>query len=454
MRFRGSASSREVVESMTDIEFMGIVQSIHGELVESLEWATATGCPEQCAKELPQLIQKICQVRGSDLSLGLQSAVADAVLAESIGLGPLEPLLSDPQITDILVNSFDEVFVEREGKLSRANIQFVDNAHVMRIIQRIAARVGRRLDEGSPVVDARMDDGSRVHAVVPPLAVRGPTISIRRFSSSPLLLDQLVRGHSLDSKMASFLAAVVASRVSCLISGGTGAGKTTLLNALSACIPSDERIVTIEDVTELRLVHPHIVSLEARNSNVDGRGEISIRELARNSLRMRPDRIIVGEVRGNEAIDMLQALNTGHEGSMTTIHANDTGDALARLELLVGMAGYDFTRSFSLEGGMVTLIKSLSCTTRPLGRSILATMKTCGFGAAGGGWMATGRTALFFHAYTPANPARIAKNKINKKPGLARFTNLSPLPVRPKRVHAYPSLQPPPSPSTYPTEYS
>lgn len=343
MRFRGSASSREVVESMTDIEFMGIVQSIHGELVESLEWATATGCPEQCAKELPQLIQKICQVRGSDLSLGLQSAVADAVLAESIGLGPLEPLLSDPQITDILVNSFDEVFVEREGKLSRANIQFVDNAHVMRIIQRIAARVGRRLDEGSPVVDARMEDGSRVHAVVPPLAVRGPTISIRRFSSSPLLLDQLVRGHSLDSKMASFLAAVVTSRVSCLISGGTGAGKTTLLNALSACIPSDERIVTIEDVTELRLVHPHIVSLEARNSNVDGRGEISIRELVRNSLRMRPDRIIVGEVRGNEAIDMLQALNTGHEGSMTTIHANDTGDALARLELLVGMAGYDFS---------------------------------------------------------------------------------------------------------------
>ncbi len=346
--FRRQTNGRagaNIIDSLTDDEFMRLVLSLHSELVESLEWSSVAGNEEQCVQELPALIRKLCQLRAPNLSLGLQEAVGAAVMAESIGLGPLEPLLSDPQISDILVNRFDEVYIESNGQLSRANVQFADDAHVMRIIQRIAARVGRRLDESSPVVDARMQDGSRVHAVAPPLAVRGPTISIRRFSASPLLLDDLIHCSSMNGKMAMFLAAAVVARVSCLISGGTGAGKTTLLNALSANIPSDERIVTIEDVTELRLVHPHVVSLEARNSNVDGRGEVSIRELVRNSLRMRPDRIVVGEVRGNEAIDMLQALNTGHEGSMTTIHANDTRDALARLELLVGMAGYDFSLS-------------------------------------------------------------------------------------------------------------
>ena len=338
----GRAKSH-TVDSMTDDEFLKMVLSLHSELVESLEWSSVADNDEQCAQELPDLIRQLCQKRASELSHGLQEAVAAAVMAESVGLGPLEPLLADPQISDILVNRFDEVYIESNGQLSRANVQFADDAHVMRIIQRIAARVGRRLDESSPVVDARMADGSRVHAVAPPLAVRGPTISIRRFSAKPLLLGNLVSCASMSGNMAAFLAAAVVARVSCLISGGTGAGKTTLLNAMSANIPTDERIITIEDVTELRLVHPHVVSLEARNSNVDGRGEVTIRELVRNSLRMRPDRIVVGEVRGNEAIDMLQALNTGHEGSMTTIHANDTRDALARLELLVGMSGYDFS---------------------------------------------------------------------------------------------------------------
>jgi pilus assembly protein CpaF len=331
------------IHSLEAGEFLKLVLSIHSELVESLEWSSVASNEEQCAQELPAIIRQLCRSRAAQFSSEIQEELCSAVMAESVGLGPLEPLLADPKISDILVNRFDEVFVETSGSLTSVNVRFADDAHVMRIIQRIAARVGRRLDESSPVVDARMADGSRVHAVAPPLAVRGPTISIRRFSATPMLLDNLVQCSSMSSSMAAFLAAAVVARVSCLISGGTGAGKTTLLNALSANIPTDERIITIEDVTELRLVHPHVVSLEARNSNVDGRGEVSIRELVRNSLRMRPDRIVVGEVRGNEAIDMLQALNTGHEGSMTTIHANDTRDALARLELLVGMAGYDFS---------------------------------------------------------------------------------------------------------------
>ncbi len=206
------------------------------------------------------------------------------------------------------------MFVELDGQLTRTNVAFFDDTHVTRIIQRIASSIGRRLDESSPTVDARLPDGSRVHAVVPPLAVRGPTMSIRRFASNPLHLQDLVAAGSLSSQMAEFFAAMVEARLSCLVSGGTGAGKTTLLNALSVNLPPDERIVTIEDVSELRLVHPHVVSLEARHANVDGKGEVTIRELVRNSLRMRPDRIIVGEVRGAEAIDMLQALNTGHEG--------------------------------------------------------------------------------------------------------------------------------------------
>lgn len=328
-----------------DRQILRLVLQIHSDLVESLEWTSGgvQANSEDIDASLRPIVARFCKRRVNHLEPLEREAVESAVMSEAVGLGPLDLLMSDRCVSDILVNRWDEVFIEREGQLIRTNVTFYDDAHVMRIIQRLAARIGRRVDEGSPVVDARLPDGSRVHAVVPPLAVRGPTVSIRRFAAEPYYLQNLVQRGSMSSQMSEFLSAAICSRVSCLISGGTGAGKTTLLNALSANIPADERIVTIEDVTELRLVHPHVVSLEARNANVDGKGEVSIRDLVRNSLRMRPDRIVVGEVRGHEAIDMLQALNTGHEGSMTTIHANDTRDALARLELMVGMAGYDLS---------------------------------------------------------------------------------------------------------------
>ena len=281
-------------------------------------------------------------IAAKQLSADSLTALTEAVMAEILGLGPLEPLMSDPHISDILVNGPGEVFIERRGRLHRTDICFADNAHVVRIIQRIAGRVGRRVDESSPTVDARLADGSRVHAVVPPLALRGPTLSIRRFGAKPLRIDDLLGCGSLLPEMVEFLAAAIEARVSLLISGGTGAGKTTLLNALSSYLPHDERIVTIEDSAELQLQHPHVVSLETRTANTEGSGAVTIRDLVRNSLRMRPDRILVGEVRGAEAMDMLQAMNTGHEGSLTTIHANDVGDALSRLEVMVGMTGYDF----------------------------------------------------------------------------------------------------------------
>ncbi|MEC8571470.1 MAG: CpaF family protein, partial [Planctomycetota bacterium] len=265
----------------------------------------------------------------------------DELADEVFGLGPIEPLLSDPSVSDILVNGAEEVFVERQGRLEKTDIVFADNAHVMRIIQRVVSKVGRRVDEASPMVDARLPDGSRINAVIPPLALDGPKLSIRRFATDRLQLPQLQENGSLNAPIVEFLSACVAARIGVLISGGTGAGKTTLLNALSSAIPADERIVTIEDSAELSMNHPHVVKLETRDSNTEGSGEISQRDLVRNSLRMRPDRIIVGEVRGAESLDMLQAMNTGHEGSMTTIHANDTPDALKRLEMMVAMTGFE-----------------------------------------------------------------------------------------------------------------
>jgi pilus assembly protein CpaF len=258
-----------------------------------------------------------------------------------LGYGPLEPLLQDDSITEVMVNDYDRIYIERGGKIERARSTFADTAHLLRIIEKIVSQVGRRVDEASPMVDARLPDGSRVNAIIPPLSLRGPTLTIRKFSRDPYTMDDLISFGTLTPKAAQFLASCVRGKLNVLISGGTGTGKTTTLNALSAFVPNDERIITIEDAAELQLQQEHVITLEARPPNIEGQGEIRIRELVRNALRMRPDRIIVGEVRGPETLDMLQAMNTGHEGSLTTIHANSPRDALSRLETLVLTAGVE-----------------------------------------------------------------------------------------------------------------
>ena len=258
---------------------------------------------------------------------------------EIIGLGPLEPLLAENDITEIMVNSYDSIYVERNGRLEKNTVRFNDDEHLLRIIQKIVSNVGRRVDESSPMVDARLPDGSRVNAIIPPIALDGPSLSIRRFAAVPLVMDNLIKNKSLSNGMAKLLAALVRTKTSILISGGTGSGKTTLLNVMSSFIPGDERIVTIEDTAELQLQQDHVVRLETRPANIEGKGEITMRALVKNSLRMRPDRIVLGEVRGAEVIDMLQAMNTGHAGSLTTVHANTPRDAIGRLESLVGMGG-------------------------------------------------------------------------------------------------------------------
>src|SRR6476619_1700280 len=258
-----------------------------------------------------------------------------------LGYGPLEPFLRDDSVTEVMVNAYDRIYVERSGRLERTQAAFVDNAHLLRIIDKIVSQIGRRVDESSPMVDARLPDGSRVNAIIPPLALRGPTLTIRKFSRDPYTMNDLISFGSLSPKAAQFLAACVKGKLNILISGGTGTGKTTTLNAMSAFIPGDERILTIEDAAELQLQQDHVITLESRPPNIEGQGEIRIRELVRNALRMRPDRIIVGEVRGPETLDMLQAMNTGHEGSRTTIHANSPRDALSRLETLVLTAGVE-----------------------------------------------------------------------------------------------------------------
>ncbi|WP_071396400.1 CpaF family protein [Bacillus tuaregi] len=263
------------------------------------------------------------------------------ILDESVGYGPLEPLINDPSITEVLVNGFNEVYVERYGKLELADISFRDDDHVRHIVDRIVAPLGRRIDESSPMVDARLPDGSRVNAVIPPISLKGTLLSIRKFRKDPFTMEDLIQFDSLNTVMGEFLDGIVKAKMNTLISGGTGSGKTTILNVLAASIPHGERVVTIEDSAELRLNRPNVAGLEARPANVEGSGEVSIRQLVKNSLRMRPDRIIVGEVRSGEAFDMLQAMNTGHEGSLTTVHANSPDDALRRVEAMVVMAGME-----------------------------------------------------------------------------------------------------------------
>jgi pilus assembly protein CpaF len=289
--------------------------------------------------QIRDITQRLFTEQGAPLALPQRQLLARRIEDEVLGLGPLEPLLNDPTVSDILVNGCNSVYVERRGKLEPTTITFHDDAHLMNIIDRIVSAVGRRIDESSPMVDARLADGSRVNAIIPPLALDGPVLSIRRFAVERLGVADLLRFGTLTEPLANVLRAVVLGRLNVVISGGTGAGKTTLLNVLSAFIPATERIVTIEDSAELQLQQPHVVRLETRPPNIEGKGEVPQRELLRNSLRMRPDRIIVGEVRGGEALDMLQAMNTGHDGSLTTVHANTPRDALGRIETMVSMTG-------------------------------------------------------------------------------------------------------------------
>ncbi|QKE42384.1 MAG: CpaF family protein [Ferrovum myxofaciens] len=294
---------------------------------------------EQLRQRLASFVEETIKERHLEMSDSQRRALVMAIQNEVMGLGPLESLLADPTISDILVNGPFTVFVERKGKLELTNVKFTDEEHLIRIIDKIVSRIGRRVDESSPMVDARLPDGSRVNAIIPPLALDGAALSIRRFPAVPLSVHDLVDYGSMTPEMSMLIAAMVKSRLNILISGGTGSGKTTLLNVLSSFIPDDERLVTIEDAAELRLQQPHVVRLETRPPNVEGTGEINQRALIRNSLRMRPDRVIIGEVRGGEVIDMFQAMNTGHEGSMATIHANNAHDALSRLENMVGISG-------------------------------------------------------------------------------------------------------------------
>src|SRR5215204_693428 len=295
--------------------------------------------PEQLHEEVARLASSLLAQEDTPLSSVERERLIHEVRHELFGLGPLEQLLADTSISDILVNSPYNIYIERGGKLEKTNVEFKDNEHLMRVIERIVSSVGRRIDESSPMVDARLKDGSRVNAIIPPLSLDGPVLSIRRFGAEPLRMSRLLENQALTPDMASMFEMCVNAKLNVLISGGTGAGKTTLLNALSAYIPTDERIVTIEDSAELQMQQPHVVRLETRPPNIEGKGEVSQRDLVKNALRMRPDRIVIGEVRGGEAIDMLQAMNTGHDGSLTTIHANTPRDALARLETMIQMTG-------------------------------------------------------------------------------------------------------------------
>jgi pilus assembly protein CpaF len=316
---------------------------VYQRLLKVMDLSLISSLPEREARsQIRAICERLLVEEQAPLALSSRQTVVKRIEDEVLGLGPLEPLLSDKTVSDILVNGPNQVYVERRGKLELTDVRFNNDAHLLNIIDRIVSAVGRRIDESSPMVDARLKDGSRVNAVIPPLALDGPSLSIRRFAVELLSMDDLARLGTLTADLARVLNAIVKGRLNVLISGGTGAGKTTLLNLLSSFIPETERIVTIEDSAELQLQQPHVVRLETRPPNIEGRGAVTQRDLVRNSLRMRPDRIVIGEVRGGEALDMLQAMNTGHDGSLTTIHANTPRDALGRVENMVSMTGVSF----------------------------------------------------------------------------------------------------------------
>lgn len=320
-------------------KYADLKKEIHTELIELLNSDKASDSLEQ--EYVLKTLDNLISVKETGLSRGERTLIANDIYNNVIGLGPLEPLLADEDVTEIMVNGPKQVYIEKKGKIQLSGVVFKNDEHVLNIIQRIVSAIGRRIDESSPMVDARLADGSRVNVIIPPLALSGPTITIRKFSKNPLTVSDLIAYSTASPQMFAFLEACVKGRMNILVSGGTGSGKTTLLGILSGFIPHDERIVTIEDAAELQLRQEHVVTLESRPANIEGAGEINIRDLVRNSLRMRPDRIVVGEVRSGETLDMLQAMNTGHDGSLTTAHANSPRDVLSRLETMVLMSGMD-----------------------------------------------------------------------------------------------------------------
>ncbi len=323
-------------------EFENIKRRIHQRLVDKLDLSRVGDLKgESFRREIRMVVEHLCESENTFLNRSERDRMVEEVLDETLGLGPLEFLLKDPLISDILINGPKNIFVERQGRLEKSDVEFRDNGHLMQIIDRIVSRVGRRVDETCPMVDARLEDGSRVNAIIPPLALDGAAVSIRRFGSNPLKLEGLLNYKAFTPEMVMLLEGCIKARLNIIISGGTGSGKTTLLNTLSSFIPNDQRIVTIEDAAELQLQQEHVVRLETRPANIEGNGAITATDLVRNALRMRPERIIIGECRGGETLDMLQAMNTGHDGSMTTVHSNSPRDAIARLETLVMMSGFD-----------------------------------------------------------------------------------------------------------------
>jgi pilus assembly protein CpaF len=341
IRENGDGTAVRLEETgQTNHSFQEVKARLHRAIITRMDLTKLNSLsPERLHAEVARLAEDLLLAENLPLSTVERDRLVSEVNHELFGLGPLEPLLADPTISDILVNSHSKIYIERKGKLEKTSIAFKDDEHLMRVIERIVSTVGRRIDEAQPMVDARLPDGSRVNAIIPPLAIDGPTLSIRRFGTDPLKMAALIENGALTKEIAILFEMCVKARLNIIISGGTGAGKTTLLNALSAYIPADERIVTIEDSAELQLQQPHVVRLETRPPNIEGKGEVTQRDLVRNALRMRPDRIVVGEVRGGETIDMLQAMNTGHDGSLTTVHANSPRDALSRMETMIQMAG-------------------------------------------------------------------------------------------------------------------
>jgi pilus assembly protein CpaF len=333
--------ARRAPSGPTKDAFFELKERVQDKLIAELDPQMDISKTEEVRHTIEDLYDQILSQEGTILSRQERQRLFEQIVAEILGFGPIEPLLADESITEIMVNGPNKIYIERKGKLEKVNLTFESDDHLMRIIDRIVSPLGRRIDESSPYVDARLPDGSRVNAIIPPLALNGPTLTIRKFSKTPLTVDDLIRFGSITSEAIEFLRACVIARLNIIVSGGTGSGKTTFLNILSGFIPDDERIITVENAAELQLRQEHVVTLESRPPNIEGKGEVSIRDLVINCLRMRPDRIVVGECRGGEALDMLQAMNTGHDGSLTTAHANSPRDTLSRLETMVLMAGMD-----------------------------------------------------------------------------------------------------------------
>ena len=340
------SAAEDNVPFQDTLEYVDLKVRLHQEIIETINLAAIEKMArDDIQAEIGELVRSMLDAENIPMNVSERHKLISDIVDELLGLGPIEPLLKDPTVNDILVNAYSQVFVERNGLLELTKVKFRDDAHLLRIIDRIVVQAGRRIDELQPTVDARLADGSRVNAVVPPIGVDGPLLSIRKFAVIPFDIEKLVMNGTLTPESAAVLEGIIKCHLNVIISGGTGTGKTTLLNALSSFISNDERIITIEDAAELQLQQPHVVRMETRPPNIEGKGEVRQRDLVKNSLRMRPDRIIVGEVRTGEAFDMLQAMNTGHDGSLTTVHANSPRDALSRLEQMIGMAGLDLSMS-------------------------------------------------------------------------------------------------------------